>query len=272
MKIQMPDTSYIQELRALWKEAFGDTDTFIDTFFATAFSPRRSRILTIDGKVGAALYWFDCSYKCHRVAYIYAVATFSSLRGQGLCHRLMEDTHIHLKNLGYSGSILVPADDKLFLLYKKMDYSACCNITELTVTSLSDNGSSDNESDTGFITQISKAEFARRRRALLPEGSILQENENLDFLETQADFYVGNDFLLTARVENDTLYGLELLGDTGKASDIVHALGCTYGRFRIIGNDKPFAMYHSLDTDNSFSDNNSTDNGLFPRYFAFAFD
>lgn len=45
-------------LRELWKEAFGDGDSFLDQFFSVAFAPERSRVAVVDGAVGAALYWF----------------------------------------------------------------------------------------------------------------------------------------------------------------------------------------------------------------------
>lgn len=266
MKIHMPDTSHMVSLRTLWKEAFGDTDVFLDTFFRTAYSHERCRVMTIDDNVVAALYWFDCSYNCQpndnkRIAYIYAVATATSSRRQGLCHKLMKDTHEHFKNTGYDGALLVPANDKLFSFYEKMGYKVCCHIDELVVKDICDNYNC----QAGTITEINKDEFAKRRHTLLPERSVIQEKENLDFLETQAKFFTGRDFLLSARTESDTLYGLELLGDTSVAPFIVHALGCSNGIFRTPGSNKPFAMYLS------FADNGS-DAGVPPSYFAFAFD
>ena len=65
------------------------------------------------------------------------------------------------------------------------------------------------------------------RREYLPEGSILQEGENLRFLATQVRFYRGSDFLLAAQeTEPDTLFGAELLGSTAAAPGILKALGC----------------------------------------------
>ena len=92
-KIGEPLPSQQKELRLLWKEAFGDDDTFLDTFEATAFSSSRCRCATINSRVVAALYWFDCSMNEKKIAYIYAVATSIKFRGQGICHALIEDTH-----------------------------------------------------------------------------------------------------------------------------------------------------------------------------------
>ena len=38
MRIDHPDLGQIPELRQLWKEAFGDSDAFLDAFFMVAFS------------------------------------------------------------------------------------------------------------------------------------------------------------------------------------------------------------------------------------------
>ena len=61
MIIDHPTTTQIPQLRSLWKEAFGDSDAFLDIFFQRAFSPQRCCCVTQGDAVVAALYWFDCS-------------------------------------------------------------------------------------------------------------------------------------------------------------------------------------------------------------------
>ena len=74
----------IDDLKQLWKTVFGDPDSFIDTFFAVAFSPDRCLFFEDSGKIVSALYWFDCEYENGKLAYIYAVATHPEHRGKGL--------------------------------------------------------------------------------------------------------------------------------------------------------------------------------------------
>ncbi len=261
LHIGAPHESQLSALRALWQEAFGDSDEFLDTFHTTAFSPDRCRCITIGGKVTAVLYWFDCEYESKRVAYLYAIATARAFRGQGLCHRLMENTHAYLSSLGYEGTALVPACKELFEFYEKQGYRTCSYVREFTAKNNTDLNIT--ESETAFSLQpISKEEFAILRTKLLPEGSVIQENENLDFLETQAKFYAGEDFVMAAYVENECLHCVELLGNASHARKIMNFLGCTKGHFRTPGDEIPFAMYHSL-TDNEV---------LPPKYFSLAFD
>ena len=128
MIIDNPSEKDFPSLLNLWKEAFGDSDEFINTFKETAFSTKRSRVIKKDDEVLAALYWFDCTVYGRPIAYIYAVATLKAYRGQGLCKRLMIDTHTHLKNSGYEGAILVPGSKELFEFYKNLGYKTCTYI------------------------------------------------------------------------------------------------------------------------------------------------
>ena len=123
MNIDLPKSSYVPQLRALWKEAFGDTDEFLDTFFTAAYSADRCRCCTENGEVIAALYWFDCSYGDEKIAYIYAVATAKAHRGRGICKRLMEDTHAYLSAHAYGAAMLVPGSEGLFAFYERLGTS-----------------------------------------------------------------------------------------------------------------------------------------------------
>ena len=253
MIIDTPHQVWIPDLRCLWQEAFGDTEEFLDDFFTTAFHVERCRCAVTDGKVAAVLYWFDCLHMGSRIAYVYAVATAKAYRGQGISHALMEDTHRHLERLGYEGVILVPGSEALFRFYEGMGYQTCSTIREFSCAAVTEEI---------LLRLIDKTEYALLRRQMLSEGGVVQENENLDFLQTQALFYAGHGFILAARKEGNRLVGVELLGDERKAPAIVSALGCVQGTFRVPGEDKPFAMYRPL------CDNVSAH----PCYFGLAFD
>ena len=252
MNIDAPTLDLIPALRGLWKEAFGDSDEFLDLFWRTAFSTDRSECVTVDGEVAAALYWFDCECRGERVAYIYAVATAKKYRGRGICRRLMEDTHAKLKAQGYVGALLVPGSEWLFDFYAKLGYKNCGSIGEINCRAA--------EKETE-IRRIDIEEYAKLRRGFLPHGGVVQEGENLAFLKEQTELYAGDSFLLAARRAENSLFGLELLGDAEKTSAILHSLGCTEGTFRLPDGNKPFAMYFTLDEKHPA-----------PEYFGLAFD
>ncbi len=248
------DNSTINETesrRRLWREAFGDSDAFLDDFDRTAFSPERYRAIIIDGEVASALYFFDCEFNGGRLAYIYAVATAKAFRGQGLCRRLFAETHKYLAERGYTGAILCPGSDSLFEFYKSMGYKTCTYVSEYEVTA----------GEAVKVSEITKDEYALFRRKYLPYGGVVQERENIDFLETFSKFYSGDGFVLTARGDGDRLFCAELLGDTDAAAGITSALGYERGFFRTPGNGRPFTMCYPLDKKSPL-----------PTYFGLAFD
>ncbi|MBE5952362.1 MAG: GNAT family N-acetyltransferase [Lachnospiraceae bacterium] len=281
LRIDEASEAQFPALKDLWQTTFGDTDEFLNAFYSTAFSPERCRCVTIGKKIAASLYWFHCEYENKRIAYIYAVATAEAFRGQGFARRLLQNTHSHLISLSYDGAVLVPNGQKLFEFYEKFGYQTCSYVKEFTaepVTTLNvtentqKDSLSDEENDEFSLRQITKEDYATLRRQFLPKHSVIQENENLDFLETQAKFYAGEDFVMAACTEESVpiedvshekiLHCAELLGNASHAPEILSALGCTKGRFRTPGDETAFAMYRSL-TDNEV---------LPPKYFGLAFD
>ena len=172
---------------------------------------------------------------------------------RGVCRELMADTHRHLKEHGYAGSILVPGEEELFGFYERLGYRVCGGIQEFSCSP---------SIDKTELRSINSEEYAALRRALLPKGGVIQEKENLDLLRSLAELYAGDGFILAARREGQALHAAELLGDISAAPAIVNTLDCAEGRFRTIGNDRPFAMYLPF-ADTPFPP---------PAYFGLAFD
>lgn len=253
MTFDYPTPQQLPVLRNLWKEVFGDSEEFLDAFFSTAFSPLRCRCAVEQGQTVGMLYWFDLLCRGKKMAYLYAVATHPDRRGRGICRKLMADTHALLAAQGYAGAVLVPQEVPLRTMYAGFCYREATTLSE-TFCAAGDTPEP--------LHRIRAEEYARLRRELLPEGSAIQEGENLRFLETQAYFYSGSDFLLAAReVENDSLFGYELLGNAEAAPGILKALGCAQGTFRTPGQKLPFAMFLPLE-----------EGAESPAYFGFAFD
>ena len=252
MIIDRPAPGQLPGLRGLFREAFGDTEEFLDIFFTRAYSPERCRCVTDGETTAAALYWFDCGWKSKRIAYLYGVATAQSHRGQGLCRLLMEDTHRHLRRLGYDGCVLVPQDEGLFTMYGKFGYRLCGCVTERACRA----GGTPAE-----LKEVSAQEYAAARRRLLPPDSVVQEGVTLEFLSVFARLYTGPELVLAAYPHEGKLVACELLGRPENAPGILTALGYQEGTFRSPGQETPFAMYLGLDGDPAM-----------PDYFGLALD
>ena len=230
MNIDHPVNNQIPQLKALWQQAFGDTDKEIDAFFNVGFSENRCLCVTLNGQVAAALYWFDCTLWGKKIAYLYAIATEKDFRRQGLASKLITAVHKRLQNNSYSGTVLVPCEDSLFGFYERFGYTAFGGIGEFTCQ----------KADTAIpLSKIDKHIYAALRKDYLPEGSILQEDVLLDCLDA---FYQGEGFICAAMKRNGSLFVPELLGDTEKATGILAAFGLETGTFRAPGNDRRFAM------------------------------
>lgn len=256
MTIDKPTFSQMSQLWDLWREAFGDSGEFLEAFFDTAYSPDRCRCAVENGKVTAAVYWFDCSVRGRKVAYIYALATHMEHRGRGIAHRLMDEVHRILSQRGYEGVVLVPGTERLYSFYATMGYTGCSPMIEFVCTGAAEEVQ---------LRRVTPEEYARQRRevlSLLEPDAVIQENENIAFLATQAELYIGQNFLLAARQDGDALVGMELLGDPQTAPGIVRALGYTQGTFRTRGQGKHFAMYLPLGSSDLPA----------PTYFGLAFD
>lgn len=252
MKFDYPLPSQTLALRGLWKEAFGDTDAYLDVFFGTGYSPTRCRCVIMEDKPAAALYWLDMTCQGQRIAYIYAVATGKAFRGRGLCRALMEDMHQVLRSRGYAGAVLSPGDAGLARMYGTMGYSHCGGISQLRCKA----------GDVPVaLRRVDGTAYQKKRNELLPPDSVRLEKAALRFLKAQAELYVGPENALAAVRTEKGLFGIELLGDAASAPGILAELGCKEGVFRIPGNDWPFAMFCPL-----------KDGAKMPQYLGIAFD
>ena len=194
MTSEYPSAEQIPQLRNLWKEAFGDTDAFLDAFFHTAFSPRRCRCITEEGMAKSVLYWFEVTCDDQRYAYLYAVATAAECRGRGLFSMLLEDTKRVLQSEGYAGILLVPQSEPLARMYEKFGFTVCTLNQEYTVRA--------GEAATP-LREIGAQEYVKLRRRMLPAGSVLQEGVTLDFLATQYHFWAGEGWIAIGQIYDE---------------------------------------------------------------------
>ena len=300
MIFESPSRSRIPALRALWKEAFGDTDVFLDGFFEYGFSPDRCRCIVKEGAVLSALYWFEGTVEDQRFAYLYAVATAKAARGQGLFSALLQDVKRLLAAEGYDGILLHPADEDLARMYEKFGFSACASVDVRRVKAkkapLCKGGSqagsltgglicddavggrkvpeqslrhgeavpppfTQGRLGCGAIREVFAETYAALRRAYLPVGAVLQEGDWLPFLNSQYRFYKGEDFLTLGQIYEGKFYAQEFLGNADCMALLLCALGVEEGVFRTVGESIPFVWYLPL-----------TERCVKPQYFAMALD
>lgn len=236
MIIEKATPADIPVLLEIWKESFGDSETFINTFFRTC-PTENSRCVRMDGRPVAALYWFDCDYKGKRLAYIYAVATDKAYRGRGLCRSLMTATHQHLQASGYSGAVLAPGNARLFSMYGAMGYRSFSPMSLITAF----------DGEPIVLEQIDGEAYFRFRNQYLSANGILQDSV-LPFLRCFTEFYGNGDLAVCVTRDGDTLLFQEFLGDPAEAEGVIAGLGAKKGIFRYPDPaGSPRSMYLSFD-------------------------
>ena len=241
-----------EELKQLWMLAFGDSRDFVENFFRTAYHPEKCRYLLSGDRITAALYWMDATLSGLKYAYIYGVATHPDFRGQGLCRQLMAQTHRDLKDLGYAGVLLMPADSGLRRMYAAMGYREGTRVTEYVCEA----GKAAVD-----VRTVTPEEYVMLRRKALPPGAMIQEGDCISYLATYAGLYAGADFLMVAVPDRDRLFVPEILGNWRRAPEILKAMGYLQGTFRRPGGEIPFSMFFPL-----------KDNVPVPTYLGLAFD
>ena len=253
MTIDFPKSSDIPSLKALWKEAFGDTDEFIDLFFNLAFTEESALAVYDNNTLVASLYWFDGSVANKKTAYIYGVATKKAYRGKGYSSALLKRTHDLLAEAGYSATVLVPASDGLFNFYGRLGYTECCFIDCYNCSASKKKIS---------LEKISAEEYLILRESCLPDNSLIFDNKRLHFLSSITDFYKSQDFIFAKSKDSAALRIIEFFGNEEFIPSIIYSLGFDKTTVRRYGKMKPFAMYHSLEE--SVKE--------IPEYLGFAFD
>lgn len=232
MKIDFPTESDLPQLRRLWQTAFGDSDAFLDGFYATGYHPRRCRCVTLDGQVVAGLYWFDARCGQQSVAYLYAVATDPNYRHRGICRALLEDTHRLLTASGYAAAMLAPDGDSLRQMYAGFGYRNWGGRQEWHCQP---------EDPPLPLRRVTAEEYAALRRQFLPPDAVIQEGSSLAYLATFAQFFAGEKCLFATEYQKNALHAMEFLGDTTSAPGVLRQLGYDGGTFFSPGNT-PFAM------------------------------
>lgn len=106
---------------ALWQEAFGDSEEYINFFLNThsgcAFVP-----LVENSELLSALYLIDGELNGVDGFYLFAAATFREHRSKGYMARLLKLAEEKAKQKGKSFIALVPAEKSLFDYYSRFGY------------------------------------------------------------------------------------------------------------------------------------------------------
>ncbi len=110
--------SDIPQFRRIWKDIFGDTDSFIDWFFNNCFCPDMSFCTEMDGKIVCVMHcrqiWVKLGRQPVSAVMVSGVATLPHYRRQGLMHKLFKFAADKLREMGISIFYYFPANPNFY--------------------------------------------------------------------------------------------------------------------------------------------------------------
>lgn len=126
------------DLKKLWAQAFGDAGDYAQMFF-TWYPPERYMMVKTVGDTPVSMLTLlpatgRINGREYSGAYIYAVATDSSHRGQGHSTDLLAYAHRYLRAQGKAFSALVPSESSLYGFYEKTGFFKAFDQKILTVS------------------------------------------------------------------------------------------------------------------------------------------
>lgn len=117
----------IPALKAIWQEAFCDTQAEIDAFFDTLYPAATGFCAEEDGEVLSMLFALPQTIvkgeKQIKSAYLYAIATRAAHRGKGLCRAVMAYAEKELRKRYVEALLLSPASEELARFYAAQGYT-----------------------------------------------------------------------------------------------------------------------------------------------------
>jgi len=130
MRTRTATAADIPGLKALWKQAFGDEDRFIDAFFDKLFRPEGCVMIEDEGRPISMAHLIPCTLIFREgmeverfpALYLYGMATDEDHRGKGLGLMLLSFAKGYAGAMGFEAIALLPADEGLFRFYKKAGY------------------------------------------------------------------------------------------------------------------------------------------------------
>ena len=117
---------YVNELKNLWHNVFGDEWEYLDAFFAEVYQEDNTLVYIKNHEIVGALYMIPYDMviegSIKPIVYLYALATKPEYRRQGIMSDLINESIRISTERGYYLSVLIPDSRDLFGFYEKFGY------------------------------------------------------------------------------------------------------------------------------------------------------
>ena len=157
----------IPALRALWAQAFGDSEEYIDRAFSRLSLPEKACVLTLSGKIVSAMYIIETNGaeaedgKSVPACYLYALATAPEYRRRGYGAHVASAAADMAFDLGFDIAMLATAGERLFPFYEHIGFSTCGSHDEISLSL------PQRELPCAELSPLEPEDYSSRREALL---------------------------------------------------------------------------------------------------------
>lgn len=158
--------------KELWKRCFGDSDRYIDFYYANRYKEDETVVLLHGGELVAMLTMIQVrtvipDNRSFKTAMLYAIATHPKYQNLGFATQLMDFSNQYLRTQKTELSVLAPANGQLFDYYRKQGYQDGFYIRETRLFRDSVDSLPSDQSCKCTISAITPQEYNRRRNKQL---------------------------------------------------------------------------------------------------------
>lgn len=144
MKITSASLTDREDLKQLWKTAFGDSDEYINNFFNELFAPSFCIIAKEGSELAGMLFLLPAELQTDgkklSCGYVCGAATAIAFRNQGVMRKCENACGLLAQSLKLDMLSLVPQEPSLFEMYSRMGYSIASYREETTLAPAVSNG------------------------------------------------------------------------------------------------------------------------------------
>lgn len=214
IEIREYKSSDVPALKTLWKNIFGDTEGFLDAFFAALPKIGSGLVAEYKGLICGAAYTITEQYLSYpdgvkrRLAYIYGVCVAESFQGRGIGAELVKAVYSLSRQRGADIVCTLPAEDSLYSWYEKLIDVNCALYRKVSAV---------NAMAGGRCLSISAGEYAVLREKLLAGKAHVCPNDDLMAFQGQmareygGGLYAVEDGIATAYKDGEVAVIRELL-------------------------------------------------------------
>ncbi len=192
------DCDAVEQMKQIWRECFDAEDAYLELYFSLRYRPEETLVYCEDGQVLGMLTILPCACRApwkgrmrqYRGAYLFAVATLPQAQGRGISTKLLSFADQYLQSSGVEVSMLAPAEPSLYRFYEQRGYETWFFQRKGCLAPVGQGES------TIQRIPLSAREYTAHYRRLLPEDTMLWDEDAFAFAEGESRLYHGGLYAL----------------------------------------------------------------------------